>query len=1046
MELEKAVTDYKQTETALRGSEAKYRFLTERLADTVWTSDMNFNPTYVSPSSTDITGFTPEERFRQNMKDMVTPETYARIMEAFVREMEREREGSADPDRSIAIEMEYYHKNGHTIWLENLIHAIRDSNGAITGLHGVSRDITKRKQAQLEREAALEELRKEKLFSETLVQSSPAFYVAIDTNGKTIMMNEALLQALGYSKDEVAGKDYIANFVPESDREKLSEVFKSIIKSEKPYINDNYILTKDGRRILVEWHSRLIFKENGKLDYFFGIGINVTEKRQAESTLRESEELLRTYLEHAPDGVYINDLEANLLYGNAKSEEITGYRREELIGKNIFEAKILSEQSLNKALQLLQSNMEGKATDPEEMELINKAGNIVPVEITTSLVKRGGQEVVLGFIRDITDRKQAEEALRESEERYRSLAEKSFAGVYVVQKGRFVLVNDHLASFTGYRREELEGRPADSLVHPEDQGEVKTKARNMLTAQNSSPYEFRILTKDGQIRWIIETLASIIYKGSPAILGNAMDITEYKKTEDEREAALASLQAVQELERGILRSVPHALFGIENRSFFFANDATEAVFGWKPEELIGKSTRVIFRIDEEWQRYGHLLYAKLEREPVVVFEWDMPFVRKDGSEFFCRMSVSRVGPELGESMRIVATYEDISDRKRAEEEKLDLERRLARAQKLESLGTLAGGIAHDFNNLLMGIQGNVSLMRMNLDPSHPHHKRLGHIEEHVASSTDLTSQLLGFARGGRYDVKPVSMNEIVKKSSAMFGRTTKEISMHRKYAKDRCVVEADRSQIEQVLMNLFVNAWHAMPGGGDIFIKTEKVVLENTPYESVQPGQYIKITVTDTGTGMDEQTRERIFDPFFTTKAMGRGTGLGLATVYGIIKGHKGMINVHSEPGHGTTFTMYLPASEMDSVEEKKSAGQAPNGAETVLLIDDEPMILDVSCEMLESLGYRVYTAGSGQEAVALYTDKKDEIDLVVLDIIMPGISGSGTFDQLREINPSVKVLLASGYSIDGPAQEIMGRGCNGFVQKPFLLEELSQRMREILE
>jgi CheY-like chemotaxis protein len=280
----------------------------------------------------------------------------------------------------------------------------------------------------------------------------------------------------------------------------------------------------------------------------------------------------------------------------------------------------------------------------------------------------------------------------------------------------------------------------------------------------------------------------------------------------------------------------------------------------------------------------------------------------------------------------------------------------------------------------------------------------------------------------------------------MFGRTKKEITIHRKYAKDLYTVEVDLGQIEQVFVNLYVNAWQAMPGGGAIYLETENVLLDDEQAFSfaVKPGNYIKISMTDTGTGMDEKTCERIFDPFFTTKEMGRGTGLGLATVYGIIKGHKGMINVYSEPGQGTTFNVYLPASDKEVVKGRTTTGTAARGTETILVVDDEKMVLEVSRELLEFMGYRVYAVGSGQEAIAVYMEKRNEIDLVILDMIMPGISGGETFDRLKEINPDIKVVLSSGYSINGQAQEIMAKGCNAFIQKPFHLEKLSQIVREM--
>jgi two-component system cell cycle sensor histidine kinase/response regulator CckA len=318
----------------------------------------------------------------------------------------------------------------------------------------------------------------------------------------------------------------------------------------------------------------------------------------------------------------------------------------------------------------------------------------------------------------------------------------------------------------------------------------------------------------------------------------------------------------------------------------------------------------------------------------------------------------------------------------------------------------------------------------------------------VQSGADLTSQLLGFARGGRYEVKTTDMNEIMEKTSSLFGRTKKEISIHRKSGKDLWSVEVDRGQMEQVFLNLYVNAWQAMPGGGELYLETQNFLLDTAkdfPYLA-KPGKYVKITITDTGTGMDEKTKERIFDPFFTTKDMGRGTGLGLATVYGIIKGHQGMINVYSESDHGTTFTIYLPASEKEVIQEKTATGEIARGTETILLVDDEKMVLEVNKELLASMGYKVHAIGSGQEAIAVYTEKRNKIDLIILDMIMPGISGSDTFDRLREINPEIKVLLSSGYSLNGQAQSIMDRGCNGFLQKPFNLEQLASKVRETLD
>ena len=397
--------------------------------------------------------------------------------------------------------------------------------------------------------------------------------------------------------------------------------------------------------------------------------------------------------------------------------------------------------------------------------------------------------------------------------------------------------------------------------------------------------------------------------------------------------------------------------------------------------------------------------------------------------------------EDGNSRGFIEISEDITEKKRF---KLQLER----IQRMESINTLAGGIAHDFNNLLMGIQGHNSLLQQNENLTYNDREHIKGIEQCVASAVNLTSQLLGFARGGKYEVKTTDLNDLIHKQCLMFGRTRKEIIIREKYMNELWTVNIDRGQIEQALLNLFVNASHAMPGGGNLIIETINAVLDETyvkPFE-IKPGKYVKTSITDSGTGMDEHTKSKIFDPFFTTKEMGRGTGLGLASVYGIVKNHGGFINVYSEKGHGSTFTIYLPASESEVAEHEEKRIELKHGDEAVLLIDDEQLIIEVGSKMLNNLGYKVFTSRTMAEAVEVYKANIDKIDIVILDMIMPGISGSQIFDELMSINPAVKVILSSGYSLNGQAASILKRGCKAFIQKPYNLDTLSRKLREVLD
>jgi CheY-like chemotaxis protein len=334
-----------------------------------------------------------------------------------------------------------------------------------------------------------------------------------------------------------------------------------------------------------------------------------------------------------------------------------------------------------------------------------------------------------------------------------------------------------------------------------------------------------------------------------------------------------------------------------------------------------------------------------------------------------------------------------------------------------------------------------------MNTNHPYYEKLKRIEDYVRSGAELTKQLLGFARGGRYEVAVADLNEIVDRTSTMFGRTKKEIMIHGKFQQNLWTVEVDRGQIEQVFMNLYVNAWQAMPRGGDLYLETANITINDGYVKPffVKPGRYVKVSVTDTGIGMDEKTRERIFEPFFTTKEMRRGTGLGLASVYGIVKGHNGIINCYSEKGHGATFTVYLPASEKEFVKEAQVPADIVSGEGTILLVDDEDMIVEVSSELLEVLGYRVHVANNGKDAIEIYRDKWGEIDVIILDMIMPGMGGGETFEVLKSINPDVKVILSSGYSINGKAKEIMNRGCKAFIQKPFEMADLSDKIKKVL-
>ena len=492
--------------------------------------------------------------------------------------------------------------------------------------------------------------------------------------------------------------------------------------------------------------------------------------------------------------------------------------------------------------------------------------------------------------------------------------------------------------------------------------------------------------------------------------------------------------------RDILENIAEGYFEVDlDGNFTFVNLSMAKILGYRHKDLVGVNYKAY--LSEENAMLILQAFKKCYRAGGAAVLLDGRHVRNDGSAVELETSVALLKDRRGRQKGFRGIVRDITERKK-------LERQLLQMHKMEAIGTLAGGIAHDFNNLLMGIQGIAALMRFDLEPDHPHYKKLLQIEEQVQSGAELTQQLLGFAREGQYEVKPVDLADVLKRTAAMFGRTKKEITIHRNSEKALWHVEADSGQIEQVLLGIYLNAWQAMPGGGTLTLEARNTVLsegEILTFDAPPPGPYVRVSIRDTGVGMDEKTLDRVFEPFFTTKEMGRGAGLGLASAYGIIKSHGGFITVASKVGEGTTFDIFLPASREKAAPVTERLEAAVQGKETILLIDDEEVIIEVSSEILEMLGYRVWTVRTGQEAITLYKSRKNEIDLVILDMIMPGMSGGDTFDRLKAINPGVKVILSTGYSLTGQAREIMARGCRGFIQKPYKIETLSQKVREAL-
>jgi PAS domain S-box-containing protein len=514
---------------------------------------------------------------------------------------------------------------------------------------------------------------------------------------------------------------------------------------------------------------------------------------------------------------------------------------------------------------------------------------------------------------------------------------------------------------------------------------------------------------------------------------------------EERKKVEKALSESEQQYRKLYDSVNDYIFTHDAEGRFISvNQATIENLGYTIDEMTRRPVA-----DFMLPRYQEAFYEEYltEIKKKGSYEGVSVYLTSGGDKHYVEYRNKFVGRE-GKEPYISGVGRDITERIKSQKEMRVLERQVQQAQKMEAIGTLAGGIAHNFNNILMGIQGYISLMLLETDPDHPFHEKLRNVEKLVQNGSKLSGQLLGYAREGKYEVKPINLNDVIQETLDTFGATRKDITIHREFAESIFGVKADKAQIEQILFNLYVNAADSMPRGGNLYLKTMNVThadIANKPYK-VKPGNYVLMTVRDTGKGMDKETMQRIFEPFFTTKGLAKGTGLGLASVYGIVKSHGGYIDVESEMGGGSTFNIYLPTSEKVVMEQVSGYGEVERGKETILLVDDEELVLDASAQLIKAIGYRVLKAKSGSEAIKVYKENKETIDLVILDVVMPEMSGGETYDRLKEVDSEVVVLLCSGYSLNGEATEIIRRGGAGFIQKPFNVDVLSKKLRNILD
>ena len=629
-------------------------------------------------------------------------------------------------------------------------------------------------------------------------------------------------------------------------------------------------------------------------------------------------------------------------------------------------------------------------------------------------------------------------------ELYRTLVEDMPALICrFIPDGTLTYVNKAYREFFSPNGEPLVGCNFFSFIPESEHAQVKSRYLSLNLITPSVTYEHHVISPAGTLEWQEWTDRAIFDDNGRLIEYHSIGTNITKRKEAENELRRSEERYRQFFEMNISATYITKSDG----TIVVCNEAFVRLFGFRSvKEALNTNIQVIYSDVQDRSQFLELLQKEKH-----LINYESRFRRMDGKIVDVVENISGSFDESGRLDGVFGFMVDTTERK-------SFEHQFHQAQKMEAIGCLAGGIAHDFNNLLMCIQGNAAVMLHGGGVSGAHQELLQSILNSVANGAKLTRQLLGFARRGKYEFTPLDLNSVVRRTGDLFGKTNRSIVINFKLDENLLAVEADEGQIEQVLLNLYVNSLHAMPKGGNLILETHNVVLDENQKKGsgLGPGKYSKFTITDEGSGIEEDILPRIFDPFFTTKEPGKGTGLGLSSAYGIIKNHGGAIEISSKKGSGTTACIYLPVTEKTIAAKIRDADDlkypmphktalVANREITVLAIDDNPGVLETLAKMLKQEGFNVLVAMSGKNGIELYRSAKDEIKVIVLDMIMPEMGGFEAFNSIRQLNPEAKFVLSSGYSLSEEVVQMLSLGGVEFLQKPFSPEEMLRKINLVI-
>ncbi len=1039
------ITESKRAEEEIRQSNAYLENILDNSPDAIAIVDKHGRIIRWNKMAEDLYGYTFEEMNGKTGLDLYADKGQLEKMLVSLR-----REGSVKK-----WEMRMERKDGSIAPFEISIGFLKDSQKETLGSVCVARDLSEIKetlaalrasndqlnQGIFERKRAEETLRKAEAEYRTIFENTGMATIILEEDTTISLANAEFEKLTGYTRDEIENKRRWTEFVVKEDLERM--------------LYQHRLRRADAKAALKQYEFRIIDKHDQIRDCLLTVDmiagtkrsiasfLDITERRQTEQKAAQ----LAAIVESSDDAIIGKNLDGSITSWNRGAEKIYGYAASEVIGKPI---SILFASGLeDDAKQILEKIKSGEPVEHYETVRRRKDGRDIHMSLTVSSIRNYKGIIVAASTigRDITDRKQAEDALQQSEEQFRTLVESAPDAIFIEVGGRFVYLNDAAIHMYGAAsEEELSGHAIIGRIHPDHRANVLERIRFIDEERKPTPLmELKHVKLDGTTVYAESHAVPIKYRKSKAALVFVRDITERKKNEE-------ALSISEERYRRLFEDASMGIFRVTlEGKLIDVNPAFTLMFGFdSQEEVKSQVNDVAVDLFVDPSRRHEIVRMMLDTKRPVHAE--SLYRRKDGSTFTADLHAWAVRDKEGKLLYLEGFVEDISERKRAKEEKEKLEAQLFQAQKMESVGRLAGGVAHDFNNMLGVIIGRAE-MALQQDVSNDklkHH--LDEILKAALRSADLTKQLLAFARKQTAVPKILSLNDTISGMLQMLRRLIGEdIDLLWGPELDLWKVKIDPSQVDQILANLAVNARDAISGVGAITLRTENVVIDDSNWADTPefiPGEYVLLTVSDNGSGMSEEVRSNIFEPFFTTKEIGKGTGLGLSTVYGIVKQNDGFIYVASEPEKGATFNIYLPRFESESalVPSEEETNKRPTGTETILLVEDDEAILKLTKSILEKLGYTVLAAQTPVHAIHFVEEHRGDLHLLITDVVMPEMNGRELAKQLGAIRPNLKCVYMSGYTADVIAHRgIVDEGVN-FIQKPFGCDDFAARVRQVLD